>query len=107
MFAFPTAIFPFLADDLDADRALGLLYSAGAVGSLLVSLTSGWYSRVHRHGRLVLVAAALTGAAVAGAGHARVRRPHRSTCERGQGRYSRGLTPYWRLNAELRAKAVL
>ncbi|MBB4764598.1 hypothetical protein BJ971_005154 [Actinoplanes digitatis] len=49
----------------------------------------------------------MTGAAVAGAGHARVRRPHRSTCERGQGRYSRGLTPYWRLNAELRAKAVL
>nr|BFE74109.1 hypothetical protein GCM10020092_074100 [Actinoplanes digitatis] len=85
----------------------GCCTPAGAVGSLLVSLTSGWYSRVHRHGRLVLVAAALTGAAVAGAGHARVRRPHRSTCERGQGRYSRGLTPYWRLNAELRAKAVL
>ncbi|MET8327362.1 MFS transporter [Streptomyces sp. NPDC005181] len=68
MCAFPTAIFPFLAYQLHAPWALGMLYSAGAVGGLAVSLTSGWYSRVHRHGRLVLIAAAMTGVAMAGAG---------------------------------------
>ncbi|MEU1310848.1 MFS transporter [Streptomyces cinnamoneus] len=67
-FAYPTAIFPFLADDLDARWALGLMYSAGAVGSLVVSLTSGWVSRIHRHGRLVVLAAAGWGAAMAVAG---------------------------------------
>lgn len=68
LFAFPTAIFPFLADDLDAPWALGLMYAAGAVGSLVVSLTSGWASRVHRHGRMVVFAAAGWGAAMAVAG---------------------------------------
>ncbi|ARZ70409.1 MFS transporter [Streptomyces albireticuli] len=68
LFAFPTAIFPFLADDLDAPWALGLMYAAGAVGSLVVSLTSGWASRVHRHGRMVVYAAAGWGAAMAVAG---------------------------------------
>lgn len=51
VFAFPYALFPFLADDLGAPWALGLLYSAGAIGSLVVTLTSGWTSSVHRHGR--------------------------------------------------------
>lgn len=67
-FAYPTAIFPFLADDLDATWALGLMYAAGAVGSLVVSLTSGWASRVHRHGRMVVLAAAAWGLAMAVAG---------------------------------------
>ncbi|MCA6096194.1 MFS transporter [Streptomyces sp. SCA3-4] len=67
-FAYPTAIFPFLADDLDARWALGLMYSAGAVGSLVVSLTSGWVSRIHRHGRLVVLAAVGWGAAMSVAG---------------------------------------
>ncbi|MFI9200656.1 MFS transporter [Streptomyces sp. NPDC053048] len=67
-FAFPTAIFPFLADDLDARWALGMMYAAGAVGSLVVSLTSGWVSRVNRHGRMVVYAAAGWGLAMAVAG---------------------------------------
>ncbi|MCQ4210249.1 MULTISPECIES: MFS transporter [Streptomyces] len=67
-FAFPNTIFPFLADELDADWSLGLMYAAGAVGSLLCSLTSGWTSRVHRHGLLVVGGAAAWGLAVAAAG---------------------------------------
>ncbi|WP_405786139.1 MULTISPECIES: MFS transporter [unclassified Streptomyces] len=67
-FAYPAAIFPFLADDLHAPWSLGLMYAAGSVGSLLVSLTSGWTSRVHRHGRMVVVAALGWGAAMALAG---------------------------------------
>ncbi|MFC4035225.1 MFS transporter [Streptomyces polygonati] len=69
-FAYPVAIFPFLADDLHAPWSLGLMYAAGSVGSLLVSLTSGWSSRVHRHGRMVVLAAAGWGAAMACAGWA-------------------------------------
>ncbi|WP_434096376.1 MFS transporter [Streptomyces mobaraensis] len=67
-FAFPNAVFPFLADDLHARWALGLMYAASAIGSLLVSLTSGWVSRVHRHGRMVVGAALAWGAAMALAG---------------------------------------
>ncbi|MFC8984252.1 MFS transporter [Streptomyces sp. NPDC056956] len=67
-FAFPNAIFPFLADELDADWSLGLMYAAGSVGSVLVSLTSGWVSRVRRHGLLVVCGAAGWGAAIAAAG---------------------------------------
>ncbi|WP_369185089.1 MFS transporter [Streptomyces sp. Y1] len=67
VFALPTALFPFLAEELDAVWALGLLYSAAAAGSLLAAATGGWTDRVHRHGRLVLLAAAVVGAATAGA----------------------------------------
>jgi MFS family permease len=65
IFAFPYVLFPFLAEDLGAPWALGLLYSAGTIGSLVVSLTSGWTARIHRHGRAVVIAAIGWGAAVA------------------------------------------
>jgi MFS family permease len=68
VFAFPHTIFPFLADDLDAEWALGLMYAAGSVGSVLLSLTSGWTSRVRRHGLFVVFGAAGWGLAVAAAG---------------------------------------
>ncbi|MET8676387.1 MFS transporter [Streptomyces sp. NPDC004647] len=68
LFAFPLAVFPFLADDLGAPWALGLMYAAVPLGALVVSLTSGWTSRVHQHGRMVVCAAAAWGAAVAVAG---------------------------------------
>jgi MFS family permease len=64
--AMPTALFPFLADRLHASWSLGLLYAAPAVGSVLVSATSGWSSRVHRHGLAVIWAALAWGAAIAG-----------------------------------------
>jgi MFS family permease len=66
--AFPYALFPFLAEDLGAPWVLGFLYSAGAVGSLLATLTSGWTSHVHHHGRAVLLAAICWGLAIAGVG---------------------------------------
>jgi len=65
IFAFPYALFPFLAEDLGGAWTLGLLYSAGAVGSLIVTLTSGWTSSVHRHGRAIVLAAAIWGLAIA------------------------------------------
>jgi MFS family permease len=67
-FAFPNTIFPFLADDLDADWSLGLMYAAGSVGSVVISVTSGWVSRTRRHGLLVVFGAAGWGLAIAAAG---------------------------------------
>jgi MFS family permease len=67
-FAMPQALYPFLADQLHAPHALGLLYSAGAVGGVLATLTSGWTSRVHRHGLAIVLAAAGWGAGMAFAG---------------------------------------
>ena len=64
-FAMPTALFPFLADHLHASWSLGLLYAAPAVGSALVSITSGWTKHVHRHGLAVIWAAGVWGAAIA------------------------------------------
>jgi MFS family permease len=67
-FAMPLAVLPFLADELGAQWSLGLMYAAVPAGAMLVSLTSGWTSRVHRHGRVVVLAAALWGLAIAAAG---------------------------------------
>ncbi|MCL7377083.1 MFS transporter [Streptomyces sp. 35G-GA-8] len=67
-FAFPNTIFPFLADDLNAEWSLGLMYAAGSVGSVVLSLTSGWTSRVRRHGLFVVFGAAGWGLAITAAG---------------------------------------
>jgi MFS family permease len=66
--AFPIAVFPFLADDLDAPWSLGLMYATFPAGSLIVSLTSGWTSRIHHHGRMMVLAAVSFGLAVTAAG---------------------------------------
>lgn len=66
--AMPNAVFPFLADELGAPWALGMMYAATSVGALLVTVTSGWMSKVHRHGLMVVLAAGAWGLAMAGAG---------------------------------------
>lgn len=68
IFAMSNALFPALAEAYGAEGAVGLLYSAGAVGSLVASLTAGWTRRVHRHGLGVILAAGAWGVAVALAG---------------------------------------
>ena len=67
-FAMPEALFPFLADQLGHPQALGLLYSAGAVGAIVTTLTSGWTSRVHRHGLAIVLAGGGWGLGMACAG---------------------------------------
>jgi MFS family permease len=67
--AMPTVLFPALAQDvLQRPELLGLLYTAGTVGALVASLTSGWTGRMHHHGRAVVLAAMAWGASVAVAG---------------------------------------
>jgi MFS family permease len=65
VFGMPTALFPAIASRYGGAGALGLLYAAPSVGSLLANATSGWTGRVHRHGRAILVAAGVWGAVIA------------------------------------------
>lgn len=67
-FAMPNALFPFWADQMHARWALGLFYAAGTIGSVLVTLTSGWVKNYPHHGRAVMVAAIGWGAAITLAG---------------------------------------
>ncbi len=67
-FAMPTALIPFWADQLGSPWALGLLYAAGTIGSIAVTLTSGWTKDVRFYGRAIMWAAIGWGAAIALAG---------------------------------------
>ncbi len=65
LMAMPIVLFPALASEVfRAPAMLGLLYSAESVGSLLVTATSGWTSRVHHHGRAVVISAAVWGGSI-------------------------------------------
>jgi MFS family permease len=67
--AYPIVLFPALAQDVfEQPKTLGLLYTAESVGSLVATLTSGWTSRFHHHGRAVVVASMCWGGAIALAG---------------------------------------
>lgn len=66
--AMPTALFPFLAVELNAPHAVGLLYAADSVGGLLAGAVSGWVRRVHRHGMAIILAALGWGLAMGLAG---------------------------------------
>jgi MFS family permease len=63
-FGMPTALFPALAVRYGGAGALGWIYAAPAVGSLVATVASGWTRRVHRHGMAVLWAAAAWGLAI-------------------------------------------
>ena len=67
-FAMPIALFPFWADQLGAPWSLGLLYAAGTVGALLITLTSGWTSRYRFHGKAILYSAVAWGISISLAG---------------------------------------
>ncbi len=64
-FAMPNALFPFWADHIHARWALGLFYSAGIIGAIVVTLTSGWMKSYPFHGRAVTYAALGWAAAIA------------------------------------------
>jgi MFS family permease len=68
IFAYPNALFPFMAVTLHAPWSAGLMFAAPSAGGLLVSATSGWMSRVRRHGLAIASSAAIWGASIAGFG---------------------------------------
>ncbi len=63
LFGMPVALFPAIAA-MYGGSSVGFLYSAIAVGALVASLTSGWAKKVHRHGLMITIAAALWGVAI-------------------------------------------
>lgn len=70
IFGLPVALYPaFVLDVLDASPSLvGLLYSAEALGALLVALVSGRAKHVRRQGLVTLVACMCWGAGIVGFG---------------------------------------
>ena len=67
--AMPVVLFPAVAEEVFGQpQLLGLLYSAETVGALVATALSGWTSRIHHHGRAIVVAAAAYGGFVALAG---------------------------------------
>jgi MFS family permease len=67
-FAFPNALFPFVAAELHASWAVGLMFAAPPAGAVVASATSGWAGRVSRPGLAIAVAAAAWGLAITGFG---------------------------------------
>ncbi len=65
IFAYPNALFPFLAVELHARWATGLMFAAPSVGAFGVTVFSGWMGRVRRHGLAIALSAAGWGLAMA------------------------------------------
>ena len=59
--AYPNALFPFVAADLHAPWAVGLMFAAPSAGALAITVVSGWMGRVRRHGLAIAVSAAVWG----------------------------------------------
>jgi MFS family permease len=59
--AYPNALFPFVAADLHAPWAVGLMFAAPSAGALAITVVSGWMGRVRRHGLAIALSAAVWG----------------------------------------------
>ncbi|GAA2257191.1 enterobactin transporter EntS [Streptomyces amakusaensis] len=70
LFTMPVVLFPEMVDKQfnDSEVILGLLYTAPAIGSVLVSAGSGWLTRAARPGKVLLTAAFTGGIATIGFG---------------------------------------
>jgi MFS family permease len=69
-FAMPIALLPGMGARWGGAAATGWLYSSMSIGSLTMTLLSGWTSRVRRHGAAVVIAAAAWGMAIIALGFA-------------------------------------
>lgn len=68
VFAMPTALYPAIAHSYDNTMLLGFLYSAPALGSLVVAITSSWVNQIHRHGKAIAYASICWGITITGFG---------------------------------------
>lgn len=69
-FGIPIALFPAFSEEFGGAGALGLLYAAPSLGALIATVTSGWTTRVNRHGMAVVWAAIGWGIAITALGFA-------------------------------------
>jgi MFS family permease len=70
--AMPRALFPAAAAGFGGGTAVGWLFAAIAIGSVLAGLSSGWIGRIRRQGLALVLAVMAWGLAVAAAGLAPV-----------------------------------
>jgi MFS family permease len=66
-FGMPISLFPAIAESFGG-ASVGLFYSMMAVGPLIATLTSGWTTRIHRHGLAVTISVVVWGTAIVGFG---------------------------------------
>lgn len=64
IFGLPTALFPAIAAAYGGAKTLGLLYSAPAIGGLIISFCSGWIKNIKRHGLAIAISAAFWGVSI-------------------------------------------
>ena len=64
IFGMPNALFPAIAQKYGGVQTLGMLYSAPAVGAIVISFFSGWASKIKRHGVAIAIAAIFWGVAI-------------------------------------------
>jgi MFS family permease len=69
-FAYPNAMFPFMAVALHAPWSAGLMFTAPSVGAIAAGGLSGWMGRVRRHGVAIALAAGAWGLAITAFGQA-------------------------------------
>ena len=65
IFAMPNALFPAIAVMLGGTKVLGWLYTAPAVGALIITIFSAWTKKIKRQGAAVSLAAITWGVAIA------------------------------------------
>ncbi len=69
--AMPIVLFPALAETIFAQpHLLGILYTSETVGAMVASGFSGWHTRIHSYGKVVVLAASTYGVFIALAGQA-------------------------------------
>jgi hypothetical protein len=62
--SYPAALFPFLAAGLHASWAVGLMFACPSIGAFLITVPSGWMSRVRRYGLAIALSACAWGLAI-------------------------------------------
>jgi MFS family permease len=62
--SYPNALFPFLAAELHATWSVGLMFACPSIGAFLITVPSGWMTRVRRHGLAIALAACGWGLAI-------------------------------------------
>jgi len=64
VFGMPNALFPAIALSFGGAKTLGLLYSAPAVGALVISAFGGLFEKIKRHGAGIAIAAMSWGVSI-------------------------------------------
>jgi MFS family permease len=64
LLASATALLPFVASELQARWALGLMYAATSIGAVIAAALGGWAGRVRRYGKAIALSGAAWGVAM-------------------------------------------